>query len=238
MTVPIVSQINNPITGVFGTGNIQMYGLGMSGTFTVPAGVSTVRVRLWGGGGYNAGSGGGFALKTIYGLVPGAAITVTVGAAPNSTGGTSSFGSYVSATGGSSGSGSGGTGVGGDINTTGGAGDGAGSGGSASLFGNGGVRFRSAAGGGGGSNNAAWSGGSGFTGVGGWTAANTNANSVSMPTAGNTTSIDYIGTGGGGSYYQCGSNGGGGGENGGGGYPAGGGGGGAPGGAGLVIVEW
>lgn len=59
-----------------------------------------------------------------------------------------------------------------------------------------------------------------------------------MPSAGNTSSIDYIGTGGGGSYNQCGVNGGGGGENFAGGYPAGGGGTGSTGAAGLVIVEW
>lgn len=240
MTVPITAPMNNPITGVFGSGNIRVYGLGMSGTFTVPVGVTNVRVRLWGGGGYNAGSGGGFALKTIYGLVPGTAITVTVGAAPNGAGGTSSFGSYVSATGGGTTSSSGGTGVGGDINTTGGASDGTGSGGSASLFGNGGVRFGSAAGGGGGSNNSGWQGGSGFTGNGGMqgTTGSSPSYAAYPPNAGNTSSIDYIGTGGGGGYYQGGVNGGGGGEQGSGGYPAGGGGAGRAGGAGLVIVEW
>lgn len=96
-------QINNPITGIFGSGNVQVYGLGLTGTFTVPAGVTAVRVRMWGGGGGSAGGGGGFALKIITGLSPAATIAVTVGAAGGGAGGTSSFGAYVSATGGASG---------------------------------------------------------------------------------------------------------------------------------------
>ena len=104
-----------------------------SGTFTVPTGVTSVRVTIVGGGsGGNsywgiAGFQGGIAYG-YYTVTPGAAITVTVGAGSaafggsglSATGGTSSFGALCSATGGTgvgngsgangtTGSGSGGT---------------------------------------------------------------------------------------------------------------------------------
>ena len=173
MATTIQAQVNNPITGVFGSGQIQIFS--SSGTWVVPPGVAKVRVRLWGAGGsycgvslyYAGGGGGGFALKAIYNLSGVTSVPVTVGVgvigvAPNlifSTSGTSSFGSFVSATGGSTGgtaatSNIGGTGIGGDINTTGGLSGWGGSnvntsggGGSASLFGNGGSGGNSGSGG-------------------------------------------------------------------------------------------
>jgi hypothetical protein len=152
---PTVPLISNPVTGVFGTGLFQIFAA--SGTFTVPFGIVRVRARVWGAGGISgqntatAGSGGGgFAMKVVdVGSVSTVAVTVGV-AAVNVTGGTSSFGSFVSATGGvrspaaSVTATAGGTGVGGDINFTGGIGaesDGTnngGSGGVAGVFGNGG----------------------------------------------------------------------------------------------------
>lgn len=126
-------RIKNPVTGIFGTGQVKYYY--QSGNFVVPTGISSVRVRLWGAGGTNSGTnspgmasggGGGFALKTISGLTSGSSISVTVGTSASAS---SSFGAYVSATGGTtatSGAGgagaSGGSGVGGDINNTGGTG--------------------------------------------------------------------------------------------------------------------
>lgn len=97
-----------------------------SGTFTVPAGVTRVKVTVIGGGGgagYNStyasggGGSGGRSVGVVTGLTQGQQITVTVGAggtspgtAGNGTGGgTSSFGSYITATGG--GGGTGGTGT-------------------------------------------------------------------------------------------------------------------------------
>ena len=100
-----------------------------SGTWTVPAGITRARVRVWaagGGGGGNgtAGSGGGaggggYAEDIITGLVPGASIAITVGvggtagantatASSNNggAGGSSSFGASLSATGGAGGGGS------------------------------------------------------------------------------------------------------------------------------------
>ncbi len=96
-----------------------------SGTFTVPSGITAVKVTVAGGGGGGGssrsptcgvsqggyGGGGGLAIKWITGLTPGGTVTVTVGAGgaggtPNnagSTGGTSSFGAYCSATGGGGG---------------------------------------------------------------------------------------------------------------------------------------
>jgi hypothetical protein len=91
----------------------------ISGSWTVPAGVTAIDVELWAGGsgswasvsGYagGGGSGGGYSRKRISGLTPGATIAVTIGAggtagvsgttAPGP-GGASSFGSYCSATGG------------------------------------------------------------------------------------------------------------------------------------------
>jgi hypothetical protein len=159
----IQSQINNPITGVFGTGQVQIFS--SSGTWFVPAGVARVRVRMWGAGAgscsnssyYSGGGGGGFALKTIYDLSGVTSVGVTVGAgivsqssatAAGTQAGTSSFGSYCSATGGITATTTdvnfGGSGVGGDINNSGGKGGWGqtsavgGGGGSASLIGNGG----------------------------------------------------------------------------------------------------
>ena len=86
-----------------------------SGTFTVPANVTAIKVTVTAGGntGIYGNGGGGTSLKWISGLVPAATIAVTVGAAS----GSSSFAAYCSATPGSL---VGGTGVGGDINLVGG----------------------------------------------------------------------------------------------------------------------
>ena len=128
------------------------------GTFTVPAGVTKVKVTVVGGGAggrtatnstsQGGGGSGGAAIKVITGLTPGGTVAVTVGTggAANTNGVTSSFGAYCSATGGVSPSvfsnnpgpgGAGGTATGGDINFTGGAGNG-GSGVSGTVAGNGG----------------------------------------------------------------------------------------------------
>jgi hypothetical protein len=127
-----------------------------SGTFTVPAGVSAVKVTVVGGGGgggtrtttgiSGGGGGGGIAIEYITGLTAGTNISVTVGAGGNAatTGGTSSFAEYCSATGGASSGtnstagGGGGTGSGGNINITGGTGgngiNGSGSGGALQIY--------------------------------------------------------------------------------------------------------
>ena len=110
--------------------------------FTIPAGVSRVKVTVTGGGGAGgsstvapAGGGGaaGSAIAIISSLTPGTVIPVTVGAggaassgSTGGSGGTSSFGTYVSATGGAGGTGgtsygpmaggAGGSGVGGNVN--------------------------------------------------------------------------------------------------------------------------
>lgn len=101
-----------------------------SGTFTVPTGVTAVKVTVIGGGGGGGGTNqgcaggggaGGVAIRWISALTPGSSIAVTIGsagaggAAPSisdpvaytngSSGGTSSFGSYASASGGTGGSG-------------------------------------------------------------------------------------------------------------------------------------
>lgn len=224
MSVPIQSQIFNPITGVFGTGQMQIFGSGQSGTWTVPAGIGKVRVRCFGGGA-SGGAGGGFAIKSIYDLTGVTSVAVTVASA----GGTSSFGSYVSATGGTS-TPTGGSGVGGDINASGGSVSGGGVG---SLFGNGGTP--SIPGGSGYYTAAGSPAGNGILGSGG-VFNTTTTYIINNPTTGMPYfSIDFIGTGGGGSgnTFGNGINGGGGSL---GGYPGGGGNNtGAP---GMVIVEW
>ena len=230
MSFPVQNSIvNNPFTGVFGNGQIQMFP--QSGTFTVPIGVSKVRVRIWGGGGNAAGGGGGFAMK-VCDVSPAQAIAVTTGGSAQA----SSFGSFVSATAGVT-SAAGGIGVGGDVNYQGGLGGTAG-GGAANIFGNGGNRNSSGASGGGQSANGLQSGGSGFGSTGGF--QNGTANDPKYPpTTLPITSIDFIGTGGGGGYSQHGVNGGGDGASAPSGvasFPAAGGA--SSGGRGLVILEY
>jgi hypothetical protein len=104
-----------------GFSNMQVFT--STGTFTVPAGITKVKVTVVGGGGGSGaariniccqfpatagGGGGGAAIEIISGLTPGGTVAVTVGAggtagsagANGGTGGTSSFGAYCSATGG------------------------------------------------------------------------------------------------------------------------------------------
>jgi hypothetical protein len=102
-----------------------------SGTWTCPAGVTSVQVEAWGGGGGGAGAssstnlytggggaGGNYARNTSVTVVPGTVYTVTVGAggaaggntgtalnATTSNGGTSSFGTLLFASGGVGGAG-------------------------------------------------------------------------------------------------------------------------------------
>jgi hypothetical protein len=110
------------------TAGVQTYTSSGSYTFTVPAGITACYVYVFGGGGggssyVNAsGSGGqsaglgGMGVALVSGLVPGTTVAITVGAGgagafANATGsgtnggsgGTSSFGSYVSCTGGQGG---------------------------------------------------------------------------------------------------------------------------------------
>lgn len=243
MSIPTVAQLFNPLTGVFGNGLVQTFAV--SGTWTVPAGVTTARVRMWGAGGGAGGGGGGFSLRTIYGLTPGTIIPISVPPSPIfGSGGTTSFGTYVSATGGTAAATTGvGIGVGGDINTAGGAGGntGAGGGGVGNLLGSGGAAGQAGASGGGATNATTAMGNMGAFGTGG--SSITTSGAQIPPTSGleGGFSIDLIGVGGGGAYAQDGINGGGGGYSGDGGFPGGGGGGNASGGrgaAGLLIVEW
>jgi len=95
-----------------------------NGTFTVPAGVTSVQVEAWGGGGAGGGvdgvnwqnraggggGGGAYVKNTSVVVTPGSAISVTVGAgglgvsaADGGNGGNSSFGGSVTANGGKGG---------------------------------------------------------------------------------------------------------------------------------------
>lgn len=144
-TAPFVSYKLPTLRPGFASG-IQTFA--NSGSFMTPAGVTQVEVEVWGGGSGSyasngnipsgGGSGGGYARKRIAGLIPGQAITVTIGGGGSggqagvrpTAGGTSSFGPYVSATGGllndlanlddpRNGATPGGHGVDGDVNMTG-----------------------------------------------------------------------------------------------------------------------
>jgi len=122
-----------------------------STSWTVPNGITTIMVEVWGAGGaaYYCGSpsnieggGGGGYSKGFFSVVPGTNYTITVGTGADfvwssslctnlPAGGNSSFGTLISATGGSSGHssngpGAGGTGSGGTINIKGGYGNSAG----------------------------------------------------------------------------------------------------------------
>ena len=106
----------------------QVYDTAGTYTFVAPyTGDYVVEVLGAGGGGSTSGrqgGGGGYAQKTVS-LTKGQAISVVVGNnAAHTTGGTSSFGVFISATGGGVGgsqttNGRGGEGVGGDINISG-----------------------------------------------------------------------------------------------------------------------
>lgn len=77
-----------------------------SGSWSVPSGVTRARVTVIGGGGAGANFGGqnggygGVAIAYVTGISGTITITVGAGGTSNGSGGTSSFGSYVSATGG------------------------------------------------------------------------------------------------------------------------------------------
>ena len=159
-TLPQLATLFASITPGFA--NIQEFT--SSGTFTVPAGISRCKVRVWGPGGGSGssgatgngspggGGGGGYSERIVTGLTAGTAIAVSIGAGgiagasggAGGTGGTSSFGSYLSATGGAGGqnnasgnAGAGGTGFGGSLNLTGATGS-TGSSGSIAVGGSGG----------------------------------------------------------------------------------------------------
>lgn len=130
-----------------------------SGSFTVPAGVTSITIEVVGAGGDGGsnggggGGGGGYAMGT-FSVVPSSMLTVVVGThGSGASGGSTSVTGLISATGGANGSsggvsagGAGGAGSGGIVNYTGGNGGngtytyfGGGGGGAAGSTGNGGA---------------------------------------------------------------------------------------------------
>ena len=87
MALPeIIGNTTNPVTGVFGTGQVKMFTVGSS-TWTVPIGITRCRARVWGAGGGNSGCGGGFAMKEIdLGSTTSVAVTVGLGSSGNEIG--------------------------------------------------------------------------------------------------------------------------------------------------------
>ena len=119
-----------------GTRNLAVFTPSTQGNWTVPAGISTVRLKVWGGGGAGGsgfsgaggGGGGGGYCEGFVPVSPGQTYFVTVGnggIGSGTPGGTSKFGTSISATGGTAGAngasgvgaagGAGGTGAGGLI---------------------------------------------------------------------------------------------------------------------------
>jgi hypothetical protein len=130
-----VNQLLNALRALFQVGWVPFT---TSQSWIVPAGVTTVRARVWGGGGAGGnatgagsagggGGGGGFS-GGKFTVTPGASVFLTIGTAgltAGQAGGLSSFGSFCSATGGQSGAssfggfaagGAGGIGTGGQLN--------------------------------------------------------------------------------------------------------------------------
>jgi hypothetical protein len=192
------SQLGQAV-GIIGR---RMVEFATSGTFTVPAGVTRIKVTCTGGGGggsasngpfpptssNNVSGGGGGAGGTAigsYAVTPGQAVTITVGVggATQAAGGTSSAGSFCSATGGGfstftstalSAGGGPGVGTGGQVNMYGGYGC-DGQSGAVAFAGNGGGSY--------------WGGGiraynAGGTGPSGGPAGAGGGGSYSGPTAG------------------------------------------------------
>lgn len=124
-------EITSPTLDAGVSGWLSTQTFSTSGTWTRPAGVTKIRVRLVGagGGGLSAagtggwssgGSSGGYSEKWID-VSAIASVSVTVGSAGavGSTGGTTSFGTHCSATGGAANAGAPGVGTGGDLNVAG-----------------------------------------------------------------------------------------------------------------------
>ena len=137
------------------------------GVFTVPAGVTSLRVMCYGGGGHGGlsgdeaggGGGGGYYAEETVSVTPGEKIPVTIGLGgvlgfmnfgdnirTRHNGGTTSFGSYLSADGGESGYDGGSTGGNGG---SGGSGGGGGYTNHSGKYANGGVGYQFGGGGGG-----------------------------------------------------------------------------------------
>jgi len=121
-TATVFNQVLLSIQALIGAIPHGVHNITSSGTWTVPAGVTTIEVEVWAGGSGSwasitgfaggGGSGGGYARKRMIGVTPGAVATVVIGAggtagvsgttAPGA-GGASSFvlgGTTISATGG------------------------------------------------------------------------------------------------------------------------------------------
>ena len=117
VSIPIETSVYYGIRDIkpgYGSGSFRFYGV--SGTFTVPSGVSEVRITALGGGGIGSsmcclgscchapigggGGGAGYVVATVP-VVPGCTCNVAVGAAGS---GTSCFGTVVYAYGGGAGS--------------------------------------------------------------------------------------------------------------------------------------
>lgn len=177
------NQANVQATKIAPLGYMGEFGSGLwrvflaSGSFTIPAGVKEIRVRVVGGGGGagggGCGGGGGGYAHGVFQVTPGDVYAVTVSGKNRNAGGTSSFGSLISATGGGVGSnsptyphqnyGAGGIGIGGDFQAKGGSGGTGGSygggGGAGSQLGDGGNAGGSGGAGVGGNGSSAGGGG-------------------------------------------------------------------------------
>jgi hypothetical protein len=97
-----------------GTSHLAVFTPATQGNWAIPAGITNLRVKIWGGGGAGGagfggggggGAGGGYS-EGYFSVTPGAIVTVAVGTGgigSGAAGGISSFGNLASATGGSAG---------------------------------------------------------------------------------------------------------------------------------------
>ncbi len=193
-----------------GTSHLAVFQPTTQGTWMVPAGVSLLKLRLWGGGGAGGsgfegagggGAGGGYS-EGFYAVSPGQSFVVSVGnGGAGSNGGNSSFGNLASATGGQAGA-NGGSGAGG----VGGSAAGSGSGSGLCITGSaGGAAFGA--------------GGAWLSGAGGGAFGSAGGTAATGPSSGSIAGVNGVAPGAGGS----------------GGIGIGSGGQGGP---GLVLVEW
>lgn len=231
LSAPVTCALNG-VLGTYGTtgGGVTVKTFTSSGTWTAPAGVTSAKVEVWGGGAggqWASGPGGGggeYAAENADTVVPGNVYTVTVGA--GGAGGTSASGtgkaggsSSFSGTGATtvtahgapannSATSAGGTGSANSVHFNGGGGVSSGTGPGFGGGGGGGSAGATGAGGTGAANSGSGPGGGGTAGPGGGAGGGGGGWGGSSPTAGSAGGVPGGGGGSGGASSSGGANGG------------------------------
>lgn len=103
----VIDTVNSVLSALIQAHGTQTFTA--NGTFTVPAGVTKILVTAFGGGGggalYYGGQGGDRIIKKVYSVVPGTAISITIGkgGASKADGGATVIGNLVTLAGGGKG---------------------------------------------------------------------------------------------------------------------------------------